>query len=107
MVVPVSVSPVVFDPCIAVGVDNLEPRGEVSGDTVVFYGKDGFAFEEPGRHTVDVVVLWDVIGAIELRPLLTHVFPLHRATEAFELIRNNPGRTVLLPCNPDATDDVY
>lgn len=33
-------------------------------------------------------------GAVRLRPLLTHVFPVHRAGEAFDLIRNDPNRTV-------------
>jgi hypothetical protein len=28
----------------------------------VFWGGDGFAFEVPGRHRVEVIVLWTVAG---------------------------------------------
>jgi hypothetical protein len=55
--------PVVFDPCTVVEVGELRPNKEVESETVVFYGRDGFAFEEPGRHTVNVVILWEVGGA--------------------------------------------
>ena len=40
------------------------------------------------------------MGAVTLRPLLTHVFPLHRASEAFELLRNDPARTVKVALVP-------
>jgi|GEM_PF-1477209 L-iditol 2-dehydrogenase len=33
-------------------------------------------------------------GAVRLRPLLTHVFPIHRAKEAFDLIQEDPNRSV-------------
>ncbi len=34
------------------------------------------------------------IGAVKLRPLLTHVFPVHRIAEALELINGPPSLTV-------------
>ncbi len=34
------------------------------------------------------------IGAVRLRPLLTHVFPVHRAAEALELIEGHPDLAV-------------
>ena len=40
------------------------------------------------------------LGMVELRPLLTHVFPFHRATDAFELIRDQPGRTLTVTLQP-------
>jgi hypothetical protein len=40
----------------------LQPGASVSGSTVLFWGKDGFAFERPGRHLVEVIVLWSAAG---------------------------------------------
>ena len=40
------------------------------------------------------------MGAVTLRPLLTHVFPLHRASEAFDLLRNDPARTIKVALVP-------
>ena len=42
------------------------------------------------------------IGAVRLRPLLTHVFPLHRAREAFDLIHRDPNRTVKVALTQDS-----
>lgn len=55
--------PVKLDPCSRVPIESLEPGSTEQGETVVFYGRDGFAFEEPGRYTVDVVILWELGGA--------------------------------------------
>jgi hypothetical protein len=55
--------PVAYSPCTVVDLRELSPEEEVAGETVVFYGRDGFAFDEPGRHTVNVVILWEVGGA--------------------------------------------
>ena len=33
-----------------------------SGSTTVFWGPDGFAFETPGRHIVEVIALWNIAG---------------------------------------------
>lgn len=38
--------------------------------------------------------------AVALRPLLTHVFPLRRASEAFELLVADPGRAVKIAIVP-------
>lgn len=39
-------------------------------------------------------------GAVTLRPLLTHVFPLRRATEAFQLLLNDPNRAIKITLVP-------
>ena len=40
----------------------LPPQETVTGSTTLFWGKDGFAFETPGRHIVQVIVLWKIVG---------------------------------------------
>ncbi len=55
--------PVALNPCTGVPVGELGPNEEVEGEATVFYGRDGFTFEEPGRHTVHVVILWELGGA--------------------------------------------
>ena len=49
-------------------------------------------FETP--HLVDRGLKLVGIGAVRLRPLLTHVFPAHRAAEALELIEGHPDLAV-------------
>ena len=39
-------------------------------------------------------------GAVALRPLLTHVFPLRRAAEAFQLLLNDPNRAIKITLAP-------
>lgn len=54
--------PVTLNPCPRNEVVDLEPGGAIREESVVFYGRDGFAFESPGRHTVHVVVVWEFAG---------------------------------------------
>jgi hypothetical protein len=48
--------------CPRIAIGALEPNASLSGSTTLFWGRDGFAFETPGRHVVEVIVLWDVAG---------------------------------------------
>ena len=48
--------------CCAIAIENVEPTEKVSGETTLFWGRDGFAFQKPGRHVVEVIVLWEVGG---------------------------------------------
>jgi hypothetical protein len=48
--------------CPRISIEPLEPGATVSGSTTVFWGRDGFAFETPGRHVVEVIVLWELAG---------------------------------------------
>jgi hypothetical protein len=48
--------------CPRISMEPLEPGASVSGSTIVFWGRDGFAFETPGRHVVEVIVLWELAG---------------------------------------------
>jgi hypothetical protein len=48
--------------CVQNPLCDLAPKESVSGDTVVFWGRDGFTFRNPGRHIVEVMVLWQVSG---------------------------------------------
>jgi hypothetical protein len=54
--------PAVVDSCPHIVVKDLAPGKSVKGSTVLFWGTDGFAFDEPGRHMVEVIALWDVAG---------------------------------------------
>ncbi len=48
--------------CVQNPLRELAPKDSVSGETVVFWGRDGFTFRKPGRHIVEVMVLWQVSG---------------------------------------------
>jgi len=52
--------PVELETCSHIALEDLAPKRAVEGETVVYYGQDGFAFETPGRHTVEVIVLWSL-----------------------------------------------
>jgi hypothetical protein len=54
--------PVEIESCPRISMVPLEPGASVSGSTTVFWGKDGLAFETPGRHVIEVIVLWDLAG---------------------------------------------
>lgn len=49
--------------CPKLGLTLLQPGKSVAGRETVFWGRDGFAFETPGRHLIEVIVLWDIAGA--------------------------------------------
>ena len=55
--------PPVLDACFTAHVVALDPGVSISGSTTLFWGKHGFAFETPGRHRVEVVLLWKLAGA--------------------------------------------
>lgn len=48
--------------CPELTLQKLGPGESVSGSTTVYWGPDGFAFEAPGRHVVEVIALWDIAG---------------------------------------------
>jgi hypothetical protein len=48
--------------CPRITIVELPPNASVTGTTTLFWGLDGFAFETPGRHTVEVILLWDLAG---------------------------------------------
>ena len=54
--------PAVVDSCPTVRVKELEPSDSVSGSTVLYWGREGFAFSVPGRHRVEVILLWYIAG---------------------------------------------
>jgi len=48
----------------AVKITELEPKQALQAETRVFWSaRDGFAFETPGRHTIEVRILWAIGGA--------------------------------------------
>ncbi len=51
-----------IESCPRILIAPLEPGASVSGSATVFWGTDGFAFERPGRHLVEVIALWSVAG---------------------------------------------
>ena len=48
------------DTCVHNPLKPLQPGQSLTGSTQVFWGRDGFTFDRPGRHIVDVVVIWQV-----------------------------------------------
>lgn len=40
----------------------LAPGKSIEGRAPLFWGTEGFAFETPGRHIVEVIILWNVAG---------------------------------------------
>jgi hypothetical protein len=43
-------------------VTSLPAKETLTGSATVFWGRDGFTFQRPGRHTVEVILLWQVSG---------------------------------------------
>ncbi len=54
------IRPALQEVCSHNPLQELAPGASVSGSDSAFWGRDGFAFERPGRHTVEVIVLWQV-----------------------------------------------
>jgi hypothetical protein len=48
--------------CPKLGLIELPPGRSVEGRAPLFWGIEGFAFETPGRHVVEVIILWNVAG---------------------------------------------
>ncbi len=59
--------------CPSLELIELEPGKSIEGRMQLFWGKEGFAFETPGRHVVEVIILWNVagvhVGASGLQPV--------------------------------------
>jgi len=52
----------------------LEPGASVTGSGTLYWGTDGFAFEMPGRHLIEVIVLWALDGVPVAVSSERHVF---------------------------------
>jgi hypothetical protein len=48
--------------CPSLNLIELAPGKSVEGQAPLFWGTEGFAFTTPGRHEVDVIILWNVAG---------------------------------------------
>jgi hypothetical protein len=48
--------------CPKLGLTELKPGKSTKGSTTVYWGRDGFAFETPGRNVLEVIVLWNIGG---------------------------------------------
>lgn len=48
--------------CPKLGLTQLAPGKSTKASATVYWGRDGFAFETPGRHVLEVIVLWDIGG---------------------------------------------
>ena len=73
--------PVNIDVCASNPNVDLEPGEKRVGEGNIFYGSDGFAFTEPGRHTIDVVVFWEADGAQMMSSGSTDVWVAYPLTE--------------------------
>ncbi|NOT08118.1 MAG: hypothetical protein HOP28_07925 [Gemmatimonadales bacterium] len=74
--------PARVESCPKLGLRELAPGKSVKGSATVYWGRDGFAFETPGRHLLEVIVLWDVggvpVAASGTRDLFVN-YPISRA----------------------------
>lgn len=48
--------------CPRLDLMELAPGKSIEGRTPLFWGTEGFAFETPGRHLIEVIILWNVAG---------------------------------------------
>ena len=48
--------------CSAGRVSALDPTESRQAQTLLFWSRNGFAFESPGRHRVDLMLLWEIDG---------------------------------------------
>ena len=48
--------------CPRLNLVELAPGKSIEGHTLLFWGTEGFAFETPGRHVVEVIILWNIAG---------------------------------------------
>ena len=48
--------------CPSARYTGLAKDESVDGGTTLYWGTDGFAFEKPGRHRIEVICLWNVAG---------------------------------------------
>ena len=87
--------------CVQNPLRTLAPKQAVSGDTVVFWGRDGFTFRKPGRHIVEVMVLWQIGGldvGVDGEIALWVSYPLSEADNRVAALLFDPevGRAVAL-----------
>ena len=68
--------------CPRITIGALEPAASVTGSMTLFWGRDGFAFETPGRHVVEVIVLWDIVGVPVAAAAERDVFVTYPTTAA-------------------------
>ena len=97
--------PPALDACFTANVVALEPGASISGSTTLFWGTHGFAFETPGRHRVEVVLLWKVAGAPVAAEGETDVFVEYPVSEqdnevAALMLHPEVGRAI---CTGDVT----
>ncbi len=45
-----------------VQIKDLEPGKKLKAETNVFWSSNGFAFEMPGKHTVEILIFWKYAG---------------------------------------------
>jgi len=69
--------PANVSPCPNLTLVELAPRRSVEGEAMLFWGRDGFAFEIPGRHVVEVIVLWNIAGVPVAASATKDIFVTH------------------------------
>jgi hypothetical protein len=97
--------PPALEACSTTTVVALEPGAGISGSTILFWGTHGFAFETPGRHRVEVVLLWRVAGVPMAAEGETDVFVEYPVSEednevAALMLHSAVGRAI---CAGDVT----
>ena len=46
----------------AVTIQDMDPGKKLEAETMLFWSSNGFAFENPGKHTIEIQILWNHAG---------------------------------------------
>lgn len=116
--------------CVYVPVVELPPGGQVASSTTLFWGKEGFAFQAPGHHKIEVIVLWELAGVPVATTGEVHVWVAHPVSDddnevaalllhpevgravaagdlsAFDIARERVGRALALDSSHPAADAI-
>ncbi|GAA3573817.1 hypothetical protein GCM10022419_063550 [Nonomuraea rosea] len=68
--------------CPSTRFEPLAPGASASGSTTLYWGTDGFAFTMPGRHRVEVIVMWPGDGVPQAVSGTAGVFVVYPTTSA-------------------------
>lgn len=77
----------------------LEPGASVTGSMTLYWGMDGFAFEMPGRHLIEVILLWALDGVPVAASGGRHIFVSYPTSDegnevAAQLLHPDVGKAV-------------
>ena len=88
------VRPVDIEVCGHHKMQTLSKDETLSSGVTLYYGTEGFAFSEPGTHTIEVILLWQIAGASVMASGSAEVWVSYPVTAA----DNDIAAQLLHPC---------